>query len=103
MAERFAGPAASGTPIREKTQSAREIPPVRGEAVLHARRAFLVRPRDQDSLSLEATKTIGQDVRGNPRDAVLELAESTRTVEQRLDDEQAPAVADAIEGGFESR
>ena len=36
-----------------------------------------------------------------PGSGVAELAEAARTVEQRVDEQQAPAVADAIEGGLE--
>ena len=36
-----------------------------------------------------------------PGQAVGQLAEAARAVEQGLDDEQAPAVADAVERGFE--
>ena len=64
-------------------------------------RALLVRASTGGCRPLEATKPVGQDVRGDARQTLAELPEPARAVEQRLDHEQAPAVADAVEGGFE--
>ena len=50
---------------------------------------------------LEPAQPVGQDVRGDAGQGLVELAEAARPVEQRLDDEQAPAIADAVERGLE--
>ena len=57
--------------------------------------------RHEDPLALEAAEPVGQDVRGDARQRVAQLAEPARAIEQRVDDEQRPAIADPVEGGFE--
>ena len=101
VAERFGVLGAAGAPVGEEPQRAGQVVAVGGQGVFEAWRALLVRPADEDPLALEAPKTVDQDVRGDRGQQLLELAEAARPVEQRLDQEQAPAVADALERGFE--
>ena len=75
---------------------------VRGQGVGHARRALLVRRGGDDPLALEPAQPVGQDVRGDARQRLPELVEPPRPIEQRLDDQQAPAIADAVEGRLEA-
>ena len=66
-----------------------------------AGRALLVRRGADDAGALEPPQSIGQDVRGDAGQGFGELAEPAWAVEHRLDDEQAPAVADPVERGLE--
>jgi hypothetical protein len=59
------------------------------------------RPGQEHALALEALQPVGKDVRGDAGQSCLKIVETARAVEQRLHDEQAPAVADAIKGGLE--
>jgi hypothetical protein len=54
-------------------------------------------------LTLQALQSVGEDVWGDAGDLRLELVESARADEQCLHDEQAPSVADALEGGAQRR
>ena len=92
---------AARAPVGEQPQRRRERPAIGGELVGEPGRALLVRARPQDPGPLEPPEAVGQDVRGDPRQRLAELAEAARAVEQRLDQQQAPAVADTVEGGLE--
>ena len=52
---------------------------------------------------MPAPQAVRQDVRGDPGQLLAEFAEATTAVEQGLDDEQAPAVADPVEGALKGR
>ena len=101
VAERLAVLAAARAPVGEQPQRRREVASVAGQRVLHPRRPRRVRRGDDDPLALEAAEPLGQDVRGDAGQLLAELAEAAAAGEQRLDEEQAPAIADAVEGGLE--
>ena len=42
-------------------------------------------------------EALGEDVGSDPGDRLLEIAEAARSVEERLHEQQRPAIADAIE------
>jgi hypothetical protein len=62
---------------------------------------LLVWPCDENPFALETAEAVSQDVRGDAGQAVLHFTEPPRSVEQRLDDEQTPAVADPVERDLE--
>ncbi len=57
--------------------------------------------RDQDPGALEAPQPVREDVGGDPGHGLGDLVEPQGGGEQRLHQEQAPAVADAVERGAE--
>ena len=101
VADRLRIDRAPGAPVGEQPQGRGEVAAVGRQVVGEAGRALLVRRGADDAVAFQAAQAIGEDVRRDPGERLAELAEPTRPVEQRLDDQQAPAVADAIEGGFE--
>ena len=103
MAERLGVGGAAATPVGEETQRGGKIAAVGGERVGHPRRALLIRRRHHDPLALEPPKPIGEDVRGDAGNGLAERAETPRPIEQGLDEQQAPAVADSIERRLERR
>ena len=88
-------------PRRKETEHARQLAAFVGECVILARRPFLIGAADDDPLTLQAPKAVGEDVRGNARDGLGQVVEAARPVEQRLDDEERPAIADAAKGHVE--
>ena len=94
------GPAA---PVRQQAERARQGPAVGGQGVLHPRRPLGIGHGVDDSLALEPAEALGQDVRGDPGNPGQEVVETGRAIEQAFDQEQAPAVADPIEGRSEGR
>ena len=101
MTQGFGMVRAPAAPVGEEAQGAGQVATVGRQRVLHSRRPLLVRPGMDDALAVEASQTVGQDVRRYPRDGGLQLPEPARAVEQRLDQEKAPAVPHPIEGGLE--
>jgi hypothetical protein len=92
---------APSAPVREEAKSTGEVPPIRRQLVLEARRTLLVASPEEDPSALEAPKTIREDVRREAGQRITQLAEPARAVEERLDQEQAPAVAHLLEGVVE--
>ena len=77
--------------------------PGRGQLVDEALRALRVGLGDHQALALEPPQPLREHVRGDPASCLLEVAEAARAVEQRLDQQQRPAVADAVERRRERR
>ena len=89
------------SPIGEETERPGQLEAVGGQFVTQAQRSFGIRPGQQYALAFEALETVGQDVRGDARKRSLEVVEAAWAVEERLDDEQTPAIADSIERSLE--
>ena len=58
---------------------------------------------DHERLVLEVPEPLRKHVGRDPRQGLLQVPEAVGTVEQRLDDQERPAVADALQGGLEWR
>ena len=58
---------------------------------------LLVGPGDEQGLALEVAQPLREDVRRDPLHVSEHLVEAARPLEERVDDEQRPAVADALE------
>ena len=56
---------------------------------------------DHDTGPLQAPQPVGQDVRGDAGQRGGQIVEAARAVEQRLDDQQRPAIADAAQRRIE--
>jgi hypothetical protein len=95
--------AVSRAPIREESQRSGQLVPGGGELVHVALGSLGVGLGEHEALALEAAKALAQDVGGDPAKRVLQIAETTRTAEKGLDEEERPAVADAVERGRERR
>ena len=91
---RFAVP---GSPGLEQVKSAGQLPALFGQLVDESQRAGAVGSRGQQRFALEVAQALGQRVRRDSLDALGELAETGRAIEQRGDDLERPAVADAGE------
>ncbi len=89
----------AGTPVGQESEGAGEIATVRAQAVLHPGWPAGVRPPEQDALALEPPQAVGKNVWCETGKALEQLVEPTRAIEQGLYQEQAPAVADALERG----
>ena len=61
---------------------------------------YLVAPLEA-AVADELVQPVGEDVRRDAGECLAEVAEAARPVEQCLDEQQAPAVADAVEGRAE--
>ena len=103
VTERFSVGGTSATPVGEKTKRGGEIAAVGRQGVGHPRRALLIRSRHDDPLALEPAKTVGEDVRGDAGNSFAQRPETLRPIEQGLDEQEAPAVADSIERRLERR
>jgi len=107
VAERLVGFAGrcctSRAPVGEQAERTGEVATVRSQGVVHPRRPLGVRPRNDEAAGLETPEPIGQDVRSDAGEGIKQVVVPPRAVEQGLDDEQAPPVADALEGGAERR
>src|SRR5436190_7227170 len=101
MTQGFGMVRAPAAPVGEEAQGAGQVATVGRQRVLHSRRPLLVRPGVDDALAVEAAQAVGEDVRGDARYGGLQLTEPARAIEQRLDQEEAPAVPHPIEGGLE--
>lgn len=88
-------------PVGQEAQGAGEFAAVGGQLVGEPKRTLRVRACHQHTLTLKALEPIGQDVRGDSGQRRLKVVEAARAIEQGLDDEQAPAVADPIERRLE--
>jgi hypothetical protein len=89
---------APSTPVGEEAKSTGEVPSIPGQLVLEARRTLLVAPPEEDPSALEPPETVREDVRRETGQRITQLAEPAWAVEERLDQEQAPAVAHLLEG-----
>src|SRR3954453_340695 len=98
---RHLGLAVARAPGGEQPQRGRELARGGGGLVDEARRAVLVARGHDERLLLELAQPRGEDVRGDPGDGGLQVAEAFGSVEETLDDEIVPAVADGREGGGE--
>ena len=67
------------------------------QLVDEARRTLRVALGQHEALRLEVAQALGEDVGRDPGQLALEVAEAPRPVEQRGDDQERPAVADARE------
>ncbi len=90
--------AGAGAPVGEQPQRAREFAAGLRELVGEARRALLVGLGEDERVLGQRLQARAEHVRRDPAELFLELVEALRAVEQRGDDQQRPAVADAGEG-----
>ena len=79
----------------------REVAPGLRERVAHPRRAPLVGLGHDQAEPLQRPQPGGQDRRSDPVDVGRQLPERAICIEQRADDAQRPAVADAARGRVE--
>src|SRR5439155_27378044 len=68
-----------------------------------APRSIRVHVRDHEGVPFEASETRREDVRRDSGHLCAELVEAARSVQEGLDHEQRPAVADAANGFLEGR
>ena len=101
VAQRFDIVRTASSPVGEQPERRGECAPIGRELVREACRALLVGSRAQDPGALQATQTVREDVRRDPREGVAEITEPARSIEHRLDEQQAPAIADALERRLE--
>ena len=97
MRERFGVGCASAAPVGEQPKRAGELATEGSEFVLEAWRPLRVGARDDQRLPLEVAEALAEDVRRDPRQQLLQLVEAARAVEERVDDEQRPTLADPLE------
>ena len=92
----------AGAPVGEQPEGAREVARLGGEGVLHAQVAAGCTASRRTIPSRSRRRSRSDRMFGAmPGSASLELVEPSRAVEQRLDEEQAPAIADAVEAALE--
>ena len=103
--ERWCGPSTSPPvsvpPTGEEAQGAGQVAARLGDPVLHPRWAVRVGHAHHQALFLQAAQTGGQHVGRHPGDGRLQLREPLWTVEQGVDHQEGPAVADRGHGGVE--
>ena len=95
--ERLARPPRRTPQSASRWSAPGQLAAIGGERVLHAERAAAIGRGDEDPGALEAAQPVREDVGRDPRDRLAELVEAPRARQQRLDDQQAPAVADPVE------
>jgi hypothetical protein len=93
VADAFAA-AGHGPPLRQQGEHTGQLPPGLGQLVAEPGRTGVVGGGDQQPVSLEPLEALRQDVGGDARQGLGELAEPQRSGEERMDDEQRPPVAD---------
>ena len=101
MPERLDAVGVASPPIREQAQRARQLASGLGELVREPRRPPRVGMGHDERLVLQVLQALAQHVRRDPRERLLEVAEPPRAVEQRLNQEEGPAVADTLQCGLE--
>jgi hypothetical protein len=95
------GPASA--PVGQQPERTGQVEPVGREGVLHPDRPGGIGDGMDDPLTLESAQAFGQDVRGDTGHAGQEVVEAGRPIEEALDKEQGPAIADPLEGCPERR
>jgi len=99
--ERLGPLGATRAPVGEETQGRCQVEAIRCQGVRHPRGSLLVRRGDNDPLTLEPAQPVGEDVRSDRGECLGQLVEPSPAIKQRLDEQQAPAVADPVQGGLE--
>src|SRR6185503_6226530 len=94
---RFARLTMACAPVREQAQRAGELVAGGRQLVHEPLWPLAVRLRQHQALALEAAEALGEHVRRDARQVLLEVAEAPRAVEERLHEKQRPAVAHAVE------
>src|SRR4029079_18435394 len=97
VAWRLARLAVTSAPVRQQAQRAGELVTGGGELVDEALRACAVRLREHETLRLQAPEPLCEHVRRDARELLLEVAEPAWPVEERLHEQERPAVAHAVE------
>ena len=95
VAQRLAGRRAR--PIGQQPQRAGQLAAALGQLVDEARRALGVGARDDQRLLAEQLQPRAEHVRRDPVELLLQLVEALLAAQQRGDQQQRPAVADAGE------
>ena len=103
MAQRLGGVGVACAPVGEEPQRARQLGAGGAQLVRHPRWPLGVRAAHHDRLPLEVTQALGEDVRRDAADVPDQLVEAAGAAEERVDHEQRPPVADALERPGERR
>ena len=97
------GRAGARPPVGEEPERAGELPPGLAELVREPGRALGVELGDHERLLGQRLQAGAEDVRRDSFELFLQLVEPLRSLEQRGDHEQRPAIPDAREGVVEGR
>jgi hypothetical protein len=103
MARRRSRVGAPGAPRGQQAQGTGELEPCGGELVGDARGPTRIGAGHHQRMGLEVLEALGEDVGRDPFEAGGELAEAPGPTHQGLDDEQGPAVPDALDRLGEGR
>ena len=83
--------------MRQETQCSGEFLAFRGQLVFGAGRPIGVGPWHENGITLEALETVGEGVRRDARDLFEQLVEPAWSAQERLDNQEAPPVADSCQ------
>ena len=97
MSRRLSGLTVTRAPVGQEPQRSGQLVTGRGQLVHEPLWALAVRLRQHEPLALEPAKPLREHVRRYPRELLLEVAEAARAVEKGLDEQERPAIADAVE------
>lgn len=97
MAGQLDAVGASSAPGGQQPQDVGQLVPVGTEPVGQPQWSPTVRLGNDHTVALQPTQAVGQDVGSDPGHQWDELAEASRTIEQRLREQQRPAVAYSLE------
>ena len=85
-------------PVGQQAQRARQLLPARRELVHEALGPVAVGLGEHEALALEPPEPLGEHVRRDSWELLLKVTEAPWPVEERLDEQQRPAVAHALQG-----
>src|SRR5829696_797601 len=84
-------------PMCQQAKGSGQFLALGGQLVRGSGWALGVQPGHHERVALEPLQPLGQNVRRNPWDVGLKVVESSRPNEERLNDEQRPAITNASE------
>ena len=88
----------AGAPRAQRSERCSQFPSGFRQRVRQSDRLIRIGRGNDQSIDLKLSQSLGEDVRGDSFDIGHQFVKSARTTHQRVNEEEGPTVADAIEG-----